>query len=103
MSENDKDTTPKPLEGPYFYDADKNPEFIKRGENEDKTPRLVANPEYIAFMGVPNRDISAAEFAGMPRHIQERIDTSPIHRKTKPRPPAPAAKAETKPAEPAKE
>ena len=50
---------------------------------------------------MPNRDISAVEFAGMPRHIQERIDTSPIHRKTKPRQ-APAPKADTKP-EPAKE
>lgn len=94
----------KELNGPYYYEPDKNPEYITRGKDENGEPILVPNPEYIAFMGVPNRDISADEFAALPRHIQERIDTSPVHRKTKPRPPAAAPRAEAgKPAEPAKE
>jgi hypothetical protein len=96
------DTEKNPDIGPRYYEPERNPEFIERGKNKDGTPRLVRNPEYIAFMGVPNRDITEDEFAAMPLHIQRQIDASPVHRKTKPRPASPA-KADTKPAEPAKE
>lgn len=93
---------PKPEIRDRFYDAEKNPEFIERGKDADGTPIIVPNPDYIAFMGVPNRDISEEEFAALPLHIQRAIDASPVHRKTKPRP-APAPKAEAKQPEPAKE
>lgn len=93
-----------PTIGPRYYEPEKNgPELIERGKNEDGTPRLVPNPDYIAFMGVPNRDISEEEFAALPLHIQRAIDASPVHRKTKPRPQASAPKAESKQPEPAKE
>jgi hypothetical protein len=102
MSDKDKDEA-RPDIGPRYYEPEKNPEFISLAKDANGQPIMLRNPEYLAFAGVPNRDISEDEFRSFPVHIQRAIDASPIHRKTKPRPAAPATKADAKQPEPAKE
>jgi hypothetical protein len=118
MSDNkDPEEEPKPEIRDRYYDAAKNgEEFISLARDANDKPIMMRNPEYRSFVGVPNRDIPAEEFAAFPLHIQRAIDKSPVHRLTKPQPvesadkadskPRPAStatKADAKPAEPAKE
>lgn len=50
----------------------------------------------VILPGVPLRDLSAAEFAALPEHLQRSVDASDVYRKTKPpvNQPAPKPKQE---------